>query len=159
MFATLRSTIGRPRTLLVVAFVLAFGVTAVVFAQAATGYVAAYHVSFTDATVTDYATDPGEEAVEIRVDNPSNRAIRVTAVTVNAYEGEQVLTEGGRQVLSEPVEVPPDGARTVTVPLSVQPEHRDRFRQSEAVTVDGRLVVELGDDRQFVDVEHGGGDG
>lgn len=130
-----------------------FGFTAVVFGQAATGYMASYHASFTEATVTEYSTEHGEESVDIRVDNPTREDLRITTATVNAFEGDRALTQSGRQVLSEPIVVPAEDTETLTVPLTLHPDEGDTFRESETIRFDGRIVIEIGDDRQFVDIE------
>lgn len=130
-----------------------FGFTAVVFGQAATGYLASYHASFTEATVTEYSTEHGEESVDIHVENPTGAELRVTAATINAFEGERALTQSGRQVLSDPFVIPGGETETLTVPLTLHPEEGDTFREAETIRFDGRIVIEIGDDRQFVDID------
>jgi hypothetical protein len=141
----------RIRLFSVVFTLVFFAATAVAYVQVITGHVAVYKLGVANADVVEYSTDVGEETVEIRVENPTQREFTVKSVLVHGYVGEKAINQDGRIVLDEAVTVPPNANETLTVSLTV-PEERRELSHEGGLVFEGNLGVEMGAERELIEL-------
>lgn len=130
-----------PRRLAVIAtFLVVFGATAVAFAGAVTGHLAAMHASGSDVTIVDYeVTDDDRLELTLRVHNPTLRDVDIGRAQLNAYvDGEQV-TDGTTTRFE--ATVPSEETTNVTVRLGLREGGAERLRNADAgaISVEGQL--------------------
>lgn len=145
-----------PRDLVLASvYLIVAGATAVLFAQAATGHLAAMHVQGADATVVDYSvTDDGSLELAVRIDNPTVRDVELTGARLNAYvDGEQV-TDGTTARLDD-VTIESGETERVLIPLGLREGGPDAVRSAapEELEVRGQLKVFVDDELVNVPID------
>lgn len=136
------------RLVLVGAFLIVAGATAALFAQAATGHLAAMHVQGADATVVDYeVTDDGALDLTVRIHNPTVRDVELTGARMNVYVDGQQVTDGTTASIDD-VTVESGETKRVKIPLGLREAGDDRLRNADPdqLGVRGRLKIYVGDE-------------
>lgn len=150
---------GEPTTrrlVLLSVFLLVTAATAVVFAQASTGHLAAMHASDTEATVVDYdVDDEGALDLTLRVHNPTIEALELENVRMNVYADGAQVTDGTTASFGDDGTVEPDETERVTITLGLRDGGGERLRNADRgeITVRGRLRVYVVDERVDVRID------
>ena len=140
------------RGLLVLSFLAVFVVTAATFGVTVAGHVAVMQADAIEATVVGVTYRPGPPAdllLDLRLDNPTPRAVRVVSVqdVVLEREGERLLRSTTPTVAPLPLRVPAGGTGRATVsidPRPAGPEVRSAVRAG-ALDVRGVFGGRIGD--------------
>lgn len=130
------------RLVLVGSFLLVMGVTAAMFAQAATGHLAAMHATDTEVAIVDYEVS-NEVTLDLtlRVHNPTIKDLDFGNARMNVYVDGAQVTDGTTSSFENGGSIEPSGTEQVTVSLGLRDGSGERLQNAdpEQVTVSGRI--------------------
>jgi len=141
---------------LVGVFLLVTGVTTAMFAQAATGHLAAMQAPETEVTVVNYEmNDEGSLDLTLRIHNPTIEDLRLGNARMNLYADGVQVTDGTTSSFDDGGTIEPDETRQVTVPLGLRDDGSERLRNTDpdAVTVRGQLRMYVIDEPVTIPID------
>ena len=141
---------------LVGVFLLVTGVTTAMFAQAATGHLAAMQAPETEVTVVNYEiNDEGSLDLTLRIHNPTIEDLRLGNARMNLYADGVQVTDGTTSSFDDGGTIEPDETRQVTVPLGLRDGGSERLQNTDpdAVTVRGQLRMYVIDESVTVPID------
>lgn len=144
------------RLVLVGVFLLVTGATTAMFAQAATGHLAAMQAPDTEVTVVDYEiTDEESLELTLRIHNPTIEALELGNARMNVYVDGAQVSDGTTSSFDDGSAIEPDETRRVTIPLGLRDDGGERLRNADAeqITVSGQLRAYVVDEPVTVPID------
>jgi LEA14-like dessication related protein len=144
------------RLVLIGVFLLVTGATTAMFAQAATGHLAAMHAPDAEVTVVNYeSTDDGSLDLTLRIHNPTIKDLQLVNARMNVYVDGAQVSDGTTSSFEEGGTIEPGESKQVTVPLGLRDGGRERLQNadSEQITVRGKLRMSVIDEPVTVPID------
>jgi LEA14-like dessication related protein len=141
---------------LVGVFLLVTGATTAVFAQAATGHLAAMQAPETEVTVVNYEiNDEGSLDLILRIHNPTIEDLELGNARMNMYVDGAQVSDGTTSSFDDGGTIETGETKQVTVPLGLRDDGSERLRNAdpEAVTVRGQLRMYVVDEPVTVPID------